>query len=299
MSRPSIIVHGGAGAVEDERRAVCVAGCESAADAGFAVLAQGGSALDAVEAAVRVLEDNPEFNAGYGAVLNRAGEVEVDACLMDGALRAGAVAAVPWLRHPITLARKLLENGEHVLLTGAGALAFAREHGVSPESPATMISPRAQLRFERARAAHVSMRTPGDTVGACAIDARGQVAAATSTGGTAYKRPGRIGDSPLPGCGNYADARAGAASATGHGESIIRIVMCKGVIDRLRAGASPDEAARAAVAELIERTGDGDDGGGGVIVVGLDGRIGHHTSTPRMPWAAVEDGRRSSGTERT
>lgn len=299
MSRPSIIVHGGAGAVEDERRGVCLSGCESAADAGFEILAQGGSALDAVEAAVRALEDNPEFNAGYGGVLNRAGEVEVDACIMDGALRAGAVAAVPWLRHPITLAKKLLEGGEHVLLTASGALAYAREHGIDPESAATLISPRARLRYERARAAQVSMRTPGDTVGACAIDASGQVAAATSTGGTAYKRPGRVGDSPLPGCGNYADERAGAASATGHGESIIRIVMCKGVIDRLRAGASPDEAARAAVAELIERTGDGGDGGGGVIVVGLDGRIGHHTSTPRMPWAAVEDGRRSSGIERT
>lgn len=290
---PSIIVHGGAGAVEDDRRARCISGCEAAAAAGWQVLERGGSALDAVCAAAAVLEDDPELNAGYGAVLNRAGEVEVDACVMDGALRAGAVAAVPWLRHPVALARRLLEAGEHVMLAGAGALAYARELGIEPESAGTLISPRARVRFEEARARTQSMRTPGDTVGACAVDSGGQVAAATSTGGTAYKRPGRVGDSPLVGCGNYADERAGAASATGHGESILRVVMCKGVIDRLARGASPDQAARAAVAELVERTG----GEGGVIVVGKDGRIGHFTSTPRMPWAAIEGGVRTSGAE--
>ncbi len=288
MASPAIIVHGGAGTVADERRAGCIAGVERAAQAGWEVLARGGPALDAVEAATRVLEDDPEFNAGYGAVLNRLGTVEVDACIMDGRLRAGAVGAVPWMRHPITLARKLLEAGEHVMLVGGGALLYAREHGLSGDPPDTMISPRARERHEKALTTGV-----GDTVGACAIDRDGGLAAATSTGGTPYKRPGRIGDSPLVGAGNYADERAGAASATGHGESIIRVVLCKGLADRLRAGATSDEAARAAIAELVERTG----GEGGVIVVDKQGRVGHFTSTPRMPWAAVVDGRLQSGAE--
>ncbi|HWE31578.1 MAG TPA: isoaspartyl peptidase/L-asparaginase, partial [Polyangia bacterium] len=123
----AIIVHGGAGDIEDARRARCIAGCEAAAAAGWARFDAGGSALDAVEAAVRALEDDEEFNAGYGAVLSRAGTVEVDACVMTGERAIGAVGAVPWLRHPVTLARRVLEDGEHVLLVGDGALAFARE----------------------------------------------------------------------------------------------------------------------------------------------------------------------------
>jgi beta-aspartyl-peptidase (threonine type) len=292
---PAIIVHGGAGTVEDERRAACVAGCEAGARAGFAVLAGGGSALDAVEAAVRVLEDDPEFNAGYGSVLNRLGIVEVDASIMDGDLRAGAVAAVPWMRHPVTLARRLLDDGEHVLLMGGGALLYAREVGLAADPPETMIAPRARARHEREQARRAAASASGGTVGACAVDAAGRVAAATSTGGTSWKRPGRVGDSPLVGCGTQADRLAGAASATGHGESIIRVGMTRGVCDRLRAGASPDEAARAAVADLVARTG----GEGGVICVGLDGCVGHHTSTPRMPWAAIRDGRLESGAEPT
>jgi beta-aspartyl-peptidase (threonine type) len=296
--RPAIIVHGGAGTIEDERRAACVAGVERAAQAGWAVLEHGGSALDAVEAATRAMEDDPEFNAGYGGVLNRMGILETDACIMDGRLRAGAVGAVPWMRHPVTLARRLLEGGEHVFLVGGGALLYAREQGFPPDPPETMISPRARRRHEEALAAEAArqapkMTTPGDTVGAVAVDRDGHVAAATSTGGTSFKRSGRVGDSPLPGCGNYADDQAGAASATGHGESIIRVVMCKGACDRLRVGQHPDEAARAAVKELVERTG----GEGGIILVDTQGRVGHFTSTPRMPWAAVVGGERSSGAE--
>jgi beta-aspartyl-peptidase (threonine type) len=295
MGQPAIIVHGGAGAVEDERRAGCILGVERAAEAGWKVLASGGPALDAVEAATRALEDDPEFNAGYGGVLNRLGILETDACIMDGRLRAGAVGAVPWMRHPISIARHLLEHGEHLLLVGGGALLYAREHGFAPDSPETMISPRARKRHEQALAelAKADAKEPGDTVGAVAIDAQGQLAAATSTGGTPYKRPGRVGDSPLPGCGNYADDRGGAASATGHGESIIRVVMCKDACDRLRAGQHPDEVARAVVAELVERTG----GEGGIIIVDRTGRIGHFSSTPRMPWAAFVGGVRSSGAE--
>jgi len=192
---------------------------------------------------------------------------------------------VPWLRHPVTLARRVLEDGEHVLLVGEGALVFAREHGITAESAATMVSPRARARFDKHEGqAHKRMRT-GDTVGACAVDRDGRVAAATSTGGIPWKRPGRVGDTPLPGAGTLAHAGVGAASATGHGESIIRALMTRVAIERLRAGATPDEAARAAVAELVRVGGDG-----GVIVVGSGGAIGHHTSTARMPWAAIADG---------
>ncbi len=294
MENSAIIVHGGAGAIEDERRDGCVAGVERAARAGWVVLDSGGSALDAVGAAVHVMEEDPEFNAGYGSVLNEMGIVETDAAVMDGELRMGAVGAVPWMRHPVLIARHLLEREEHAFLVAGGALLYAKEHGFAPSAPETMISPRAKMRWLAAQEKAVKEQT-GDTVGACAVDRAGRVAAATSTGGTLYKRPGRVGDSPLPGAGLYADSRAGAASATGHGESIMRVLMCKAAADAMRGGASPDEAARAAVAELVARTG----GEGGVILVGLDGRIGHHTSTARMPWAAFENGVASSGAEPT
>ena len=260
--------------------------------------ARGGRpALDAVEAATRVLEDDPEFNAGYGAVLNRLGTVEVDACIMDGRLSAGAVGAVPWLRHPVTLARRVLEDGEHVLVVGDGALRFAREHGIAPESEATLVTARARARFDKHEGeANKRMRTGvGDTVGACAIDRDGGLAAATSTGGIPWKRPGRVGDTPLPGAGTWAEAGVGAASATGHGESIIRALVTRVAIDRLRAGATSDEAARAAVAELVRVGGEG-----GVILVGSDGKVAHHTSTARMPWASITGGdARASGAEPT
>jgi beta-aspartyl-peptidase (threonine type) len=291
----SIIVHGGAGSVEDSRRARCIAGCEAAAEAGWRRLDEGGSALDAVETAVRALEDDEEFNAGYGAVLTRDGRVEVDASVMLGNRRIGAVGAVPWLRHPVTLARRVLEDGEHVLLVGEGALAFAREHDILPEPPEKLIAPRARQRFlarEGARGAATTMRS-GDTVGACAVDGAGNVAVATSTGGIAWKRSGRVGDTPIVGAGSFAEAGVGAASATGHGESIMRALMTHFAVERLLAGDSADEAARAAVAELVARTG----GTGGIILVDAAGDIGHFTATARMPWAAIVGGARASGAE--
>jgi beta-aspartyl-peptidase (threonine type) len=281
--RPSIIVHGGAGSVEDARRDRCISGCEEAAAAGWKVLDAGGSALDAVEAAVRFLEADGEFNAGYGGSLNRLGIVEVDACIMDGALRAGAVAAVPWMRHPVTLARHLLEAGEHVLLVGGGALLYAREHGLpAGDPPDSMISPRARTRASST-----------GTVGACAVDLGGRLAAATSTGGTAGKRPGRVGDSPLVGAGNFADQEGGAASATGHGESILRVCMTRFAVDLLRAGTAAPDAARAAVGEVRRRTGTDV----GIILVDSQGAVGHFSGTPRMPWASVVGGQPSSGAE--
>lgn len=289
--KPAIIVHGGAGLVDLERIPACRAGCEAAARAGFAVLDGGGAAIDAVEAAVRVLEDDPQFNAGYGAVLDRDGRISVDAAIMDGALRAGGVGALPWVRHPVTVARRLLEEGEHVLLVGEGALAFAREHGIEPEPPASLITERSRVRWEKERAGRLRPSATGDTVGACAVDARGHVAAATSTGGISWKRAGRVGDSPIPGAGNYADDLAGAASATGHGESILRVVMAKFAVDRLRAGVGAEEAARAAVDELGARV----KGQGGIIVVDRSGAVAQARNTDAMPWAAIAGGRAENG----
>lgn len=295
----SIIVHGGAGVLDAERVPRCREGCEVAARAGWAVLERGGSALDAVEAAVRVLEDDGEFNAGYGAVLNRDGVVEVDAAIMDGALRAGAVAAVPWLRHPVTLARRVLDEGAHILLCADGALAFAREHGIAPEMAASMVTPRTRARWEKEREGRVAPSATGDasdTVGAVACDRRGQLAAASSTGGISFKRPGRIGDSPLVGAGLYALDGLGAATATGHGESILRAVMCKVAVDALRVpGAGPFEAARSALAEVAERNARLSGGTSGIITVDGHGRVGHARSSEVMPWASFVDGEMQSG----
>jgi beta-aspartyl-peptidase (threonine type) len=288
---PSIIVHGGAGLVDLERLPRCREGCERAAWAGWEVLRGGGAALDAVEAAVRVLEDDPEFNAGFGAVLNREGVIEVDAAVMAGDLRAGGVGALPWVRHPVTVARRLLDEGRHVLLVGAGALAFAREHGIEPESAETLATARARARWEKERAGRLAPSATGDTVGACAIDAAGRVAAATSTGGISWKRSGRVGDSPLPGAGNYALDGAGAASATGHGESIMKVLMTKLAVDRLRAGAGAAAAAQAAVDELAALV----KGEGGIIVVDGAGAVAQARNTASMPWSSVVKGRMESG----
>lgn len=296
---PILVVHGGAGVFTDDRVAPARAGCLAAVERGLEILAAGGSALDAAMAAVRQLEDDPAFNAGVGAVLNRDGVVEVDAAVMDGAgLRFGGIAAVPNLRRPIDLARAVMDDGEHTLLAGDGAWAFARERGIAPCDPGALITERARERWavERARrAAGAAPMTdpeghedPG-TVGACAIDAAGHVAAATSTGGITFKRAGRIGDTPLCGCGTYADDLGGAASATGHGESITRVTMTRVCVDYMRAGGSATDAAWDAVAVLADRVG----GEGGIICCDAQGRIGAAHNSARMAWGAgsIIDGR--------
>mgnify|MGYP001588555672 CR=1 FL=1 len=199
MRTASIIVHGGAGDLEEAAVPDHVAGCRAAARAGGAILAQGGSALDAVVAAVRVLEDDPRFNAGRGACLTRDGTIELDAAVMSGeGLRAGAVAALPPFKNPIDIARALLDRGEHVLLAAEGAAAFARECGFAPCSREDLLTEQALARWKGMRGARrVEAGSPGGTVGAVACDAAGHVAAATSTGGTAGKRSGRVGDTPV------------------------------------------------------------------------------------------------------
>lgn len=277
--RPVIIVHGGAGRVREEEWAGHQEGCREAALHGWRCLTQGGSALDAVEQAVAFLEDHPLFNAGKGSTLNAEGEVEMDASLMDGeTLQAGAVGVVKNIRNPIRLARRILEDGRHILLVGEGALRFARQVGVETCDDAELIVERQRERWRRRGG------ITGGTVGAVALDSRGGLAAATSTGGLFGKRAGRVGDSALVGCGTYADQLLGAASATGDGEAIIRVVFAKTAVDLLTGGGHPLEAARAAI-EILGRRGRGE---GGIILLDRAGRIGYAHNTPHMPCAFMD-----------
>jgi L-asparaginase / beta-aspartyl-peptidase len=301
----AVLVHGGAGPRRDQEDPEgAKAGCLAAAEAGLAVLERGGSALDAVEAAARRLEDDPRFNAGTGAVLNAEGTVELDASIMDGEhLRAGAVAVVKTVKNPITLARAVMEHSPHVLLVGDGADAFARTCGIPEVDPSTLITPLQRQRWlERVRSSGTSTGSdrPGagagdagprhGTIGAVAVDARGQVAAATSTGGTAGKLAGRVGDSPLIGCGTLADSRLGAASATGLGEYIIRVRLTSAVLNELSRGAPIGKACQSAIDELVRIGGDG-----GVIAVTPQGELGWAFSSERMALAwAKGDGTRGA-----
>ena len=279
----SIAVHGGAGDVPAERRVGHAEGCAAAARAGAEVLAKGGSALDAAQRAVEVLEDDPRFNAGTGACLTETGLLELDASLMNGVdLAAGAVCALPPFLHPIAIARAVLEDGRHVLYASEGAAKFATEHGFERQPPEKMITDAVRERFEKGRAEKKAQGYAGNTVGAVARDAKGHVAAATSTGGTFFKREGRVGDTPVIGAGTYADDGAGAVSATGIGEAIMRVCLAKTTCEWLRQGMSAEEAARAAVALLEERG----RGPGGLVLVDSRGRWGYARTTVTMSWAA-------------
>jgi beta-aspartyl-peptidase (threonine type) len=281
MPNPSLIVHGGAWSVPEGDVQAALAGCRRAAQAGWAILQHGGSALDAVEAAVHVLEDDPVFDAGIGSHLNLDGEVEMDAIIMDGAtLRNGAVAAIQRVRYPVSVARLVMERTPHSLLVGAGAEAFARSQGVAVFSEEELIVPRER---DTLRSIRAQKGLAQDTVGAAARDANGHLAAATSTGGTMGKLPGRVGDSPLIGSGAYADDLAGAASATGNGESLMKIVISKTACDLMTAGLTAQAAAEAVIQRLAQRT----TGAGGLIVVDAQGRVGHAFNTPRMACAWV------------
>jgi beta-aspartyl-peptidase (threonine type) len=271
---PCILIHGGAGADPADGRDELAEGMRAAVLAGWRVLAGGGLALDAVEHAVRVLEDAPRFNAGRGSVLTADGRVEMDASIMEGdRLACGAVAAVSRVANPVTLARRVLEDGRHVLLVGEGAHAFAREAGVPACDPATLVT-------ERRRRAQRSAGSRG-TVGAVALDGHGTAAAATSTGGTSGKRPGRVGDSALIGCGTYADSTIGAVSCTGDGEAIIRVTLARRALDYAREADDPEYAAKVAADMLVEEG----RGAGGLILLDWRGRLGYATSTAFMPVA--------------
>jgi len=311
---PTLLVHGGAWAIPADAAAAHQAGVHRALETGYAVLSRGGSSIDAVEAAVTILEDDPAFDAGRGSFLTSDGRVQLDALLMDGGrMRAGGVACVEHLRNPIQAARLVLEYSEHVYFVGAGAEQFAQAHGMSLIDNAELVLDRERERLDHAKhreaagfgdntfsgldspllpvlhddkspetavvgdPAHLSSH---DTVGAVALDARGNLSAATSTGGPLNKTPGRVGDSSLIGCGCYADNLSAAVSLTGWGEPIMKLVLGKWATDRVASGTAPEIAAREAISYLFNRLG----GHGGIILLGPDGRFGFAHNTPAMAW---------------
>ncbi|HXN53059.1 MAG TPA: isoaspartyl peptidase/L-asparaginase [Candidatus Acidoferrum sp.] len=307
--KPSLIVHGGAWDIPDEAVDACKAGCQRALAAGWSTLNHDGSALDAVEAAVVVLEDDPVFDAGFGSHLTLDGYVECDAIVMDGAtLRVGSVAALRRIRNPIRLARQVLENCPHMMLVGEGAERFAADQGLTLCAPEELIAESERDAWLKCRnskhaAAHHRGHNQG-TVGAVALDSKGRLFAATSTGGTCCKLPGRVGDSPLIGCGCYADVEAGGVSCTGYGEAIMKVVLAKAAADFLRhpVGSDPNPsssilpkpstpdvaslAAREAVSILATRT----HATGGLILLDGKGNPGFAFNTPRMAYGYVADG---------
>ncbi len=300
----ALVVHGGAWDIPDDMADAHRHGVQKALMIGFAVLSDGGSAVDAVEAAITILEDDETFDAGTGSFLNLAGEVELDASIMDGRnLRAGAVASVQNIKNPISLARRIMEESDHILLTGKGALRFAKEHGMKSCRQDDLITEREILRWREwqkkknmsVQEAFRKKKVPLDTVGAVVLDKAGNIASGTSTGGTPNKFPGRVGDSPIIGAGTYADNSVGGVSSTGWGEALIKVVMAKSVLDFMeRNGGNPSKAALEGVNMLERKV----QGYGGVIALNMEGEIGMAYNTPRMargymtsemnqPWVAV------------
>jgi len=309
--KPALIVHGGAWDIPDAAIPACKSGCERALTAGWRILEAGSSALDAVEAAVVILEDDPVFDAGYGSHLNLDGRVECDAIVMDGStLRAGAVATLQHVRNPVRLARKVLENCPHMMLVAEGAERFAHEQSIKLCANEELVTDTEREAWSKCKMdKHASAFHRGHeqgTVGAVAMDRNGDLFAATSTGGTCCKLPGRVGDSPLIGCGCYADQDAGGVSCTGYGEAIMKIVMAKTAADVLRhsldgnktpAGLSSQAithaqaqadcamaAARASVELLARRA----RATGGLILLDRDGNPGWAFNTPRMSYGYVQ-----------
>lgn len=306
---PILIVHGGAWAIPDDMQEAHEQGVFDALQTGYALLEKGASAVDAVEAAVSKLEDDATFDAGRGSFLTRDGRVQLDALLMEGStLRAGGVACVERLRNPIQAARLVLEKSPHVYFVGKGAEDFAASHGMPLIDNSELVLDRERKRLEEAQAKEraglpdltfagddKSPETAADfdshdTVGAVALDSEGNIAAATSTGGTLNKAPGRVGDSSLIGCGCYADNQSAAVSLTGWGEPIMKLVLGKWATDRVQLGHSPEMVAPEAIAYLHKRLG----GHGGIILLGPDGRYGIAHNTPRMAWGVcTEEGPRT------
>lgn len=296
--KPSVIVHGGAWDIPDDEVEAHIRGCRHASDIARDLLLRGASSVDAVEAAVASMEDDPAFDAGKGSVLNQSGQVEMDALLMDGSsLRSGSVAALRHIRNPIKVARRLMDTTRFSMIAGDGALRFALANGFEECSEEDLLvgreleDYRTFLRTGVLRTREEFSGESHDTVGACALDTAGHVACATSTGGTRRKIAGRVGDSPIVGAGGYADDRTGAASSTGWGEKIMAVVLAKTALDMLRDGKDSFGACEGAVNILAERV----DGLGGLIIVDRTGKVGYHHNTPRMAFAFFE-GR--SGEER-
>src|ERR1700716_301421 len=301
-SDPVLVIHGGAWAMPDDMVDAHINGVRNALAAGWRVLKRGGSSLDAVEEAVVIMEDDETFDAGRGSFLNRDGKVQLDALIMDGGtLRAGGVGCVERLRNPVRAARKILSESPHVYFVGEGAERFAAEHGVALCRNEDLIIPREVERLHEYQAQTASggndLFAPAishDTVGAIALDRDGNIAAATSTGGTLNKAPGRLGDSSLIGCGCYANNESAAASTTGWGEPIMKLVLAKWTADRIATGSLPEWAAQESMNYLKERL----NGHGGMILLDAFGRFGISHNTPRMAWALKTSQHESYGIER-
>lgn len=300
--RPCIIVHGGAWAIPDAWKESSVSGVKKAAQKGYECLLKGGTAVDTVETAVRILEDDPTFDAGHGSVLTEELTVEVDAMIMNGqTLESGAVAAVTGVANPVSLARRVMEDTPHSLLVGNGALKYAKKIDFPILSdPLALISKESRLQLEGNKNFNEAVLSgyntetcntgavvnPGhDTVGAVAMDSSGRLACATSTGGISLKMPGRVGDSPLIGCGGYAN-KEGAVSTTGHGESIMKTLLAREVVCNMEGGYPPDFACTKALEKMFEQVG----GQGGAIAINKHGKVGRGFTTKRMPWATITEG---------
>jgi len=299
LHKPVLVVHGGGWAIPDNMVEAHLNGIRAAMAAGWRELEQGRSALDAVEAAVKVMEDDEAFDAGRGSFLNRDGRVQLDALMMDGAtLGAGGVGCVERIRNPIHVARIVLQDSPHVYFVGPGAERFAEEHGVPLIDNEELVIDREVQRLRATQALGESkldvFSASHDTVGAVALDSKGNQAAATSTGGTLNKTPGRVGDSSLIGCGCYADNQSAAVSTTGWGEPIMKLVLGKWTADRVAAGAPPQQAASEAISYLQRRL----SGHGGIIVLDAQGRLGIAHNTPRMAWGFATPEQQASGIKR-
>ncbi|XP_046858312.1 isoaspartyl peptidase/L-asparaginase-like [Xenia sp. Carnegie-2017] len=291
---PCIIVHGGAWAIPDHYREVCCSGIQEAVKAGYTCLKNGESALNAVEKAVNCMEDNPNFNAGHGSVLNELNQVECDAMIMEGrTLNSGAVMAVNHFSNPVSFARKIMERTPHCALDSKGALSFAKKINFPIlEDPLELVTSQAKSRenfygnYENAIEGHIGKSTQDyhDTVGAVAMDETGCIACATSTGGLPAKMQGRIGDSPLIGCGGYAN-EYGGCSTTGHGESMMKITLAREVIFNIEKGKNAQVSAEEAIEKMKNRL----DGHGGVIVIDCHGNFGKAFNTEKMAWARIKD----------
>jgi len=293
MAKPVIVVHGGAWDIPDTQVDENIKGVEAAVREGWKILKTGGSALDAVVAAVNSMEDNPIFDAGIGSVLTTDGTVEMDALIMDGeTLNAGAVAGLRDVRYPIRLAQRVMEDTPHVLMIGEGANRLADEFKVERITQEELVTMDARKGLEEWLKDKEFGGTFGhETVGAVALDKDGNLAAATSTGGVTGKRVGRVGDVPIIGSGGYADNRVGAVSTTGHGESILKVNLSKLVLNYVEAGMSVQVAAEKALGYMAVRV----NGNGGLIAVDKDGNIGHSFTTNRMVWASIKDDELESG----
>ncbi|GIY39407.1 hypothetical protein CDAR_85281 [Caerostris darwini] len=284
---PIVVIHGGAATIPPDKQPLKIDGVKRAVNKGYDILlSPDGTALDAVEAAVKIMEDDPVFNAGFGSSLTINGEVEMDAIIMEGTrMRAGAVGAVTEVASPVSLSRKIMEQSDHVLLIGSGAHQFAQTVGMPLIQPQQLVTNYAQDRLHQYKTFMNVVKSSmtlndHDTVGAVAIDSAGHVACATSTGGITAKRAGRVGDTPVVGAGGFADDFIGAVSTTGHGEAIMRVCLSRHITGLMQQGMSAHDAVVAGLEYMKNRV----QGYGGAICVSNSGDIGVHFTTEHMAW---------------